>query len=249
MFQLDSNQPLHFIIVGTGGTGGYLIRNLARLIQSKDIDHAMTIIDGDHVELKNLIRQDFYERDLDKNKARALHARYSEDFDLSPSQFFMAPEYLSSEEELQQIIDLKPNNLPVIVGCVDNDATRILIQRYIDRVNRPIIWLDTGNSERSGQMILGTRFIEAVSVLNPDIFETVNMPTILDKYPDEFSEDEKDHPNDISCAEAAVSSPQNIAANIFNATVAFMVLNKLVAGELMQKNELKFDTATLTMEG
>jgi tRNA A37 threonylcarbamoyladenosine dehydratase len=48
-----NRMPLHFIVVGAGGTGGYLIRDLSRLIGVNNnkygLEASMTIIDGDQV--------------------------------------------------------------------------------------------------------------------------------------------------------------------------------------------------------
>lgn len=46
------NINFHFIVVGAGGTGGYIIPNLGRMIGIKNddgADHSMTIIDADEV--------------------------------------------------------------------------------------------------------------------------------------------------------------------------------------------------------
>ena len=49
-----SNEGLdyHFIIIGAGGTGGYLIPNLARMVSIKNgegADHQVTIVDAEKV--------------------------------------------------------------------------------------------------------------------------------------------------------------------------------------------------------
>lgn len=50
-----NEHPLHFIMVGAGGTGGHLISNLVRMVSIKNEGrsswnrHSVTIIDGDKV--------------------------------------------------------------------------------------------------------------------------------------------------------------------------------------------------------
>ena len=66
---------MHFDIVqvGCGGNGGYITQRLAKLISSltKNSSHTTfdyTLVDLDRVEEKNLQRQPFLPRDLDKKR-------------------------------------------------------------------------------------------------------------------------------------------------------------------------------------
>ena len=56
--KIEGRQSYHFIVVGAGGTGGYLIPNLARMVsltneqfEDKGVSHRITIIDADQVKL------------------------------------------------------------------------------------------------------------------------------------------------------------------------------------------------------
>lgn len=255
MFKLKQNQNLHFIVIGTGGTGGYLIENLLRLVdvQTPDQELQLTIIDGDSVEKKNLIRQNFYEEDIDKNKAQALYERYIHKFlNVNDNNFKIAQVYLDNPNDLRGLFRMQPNSTPVVVGAVDNNATRQLIHTAIKDYEDTVIWVDAGNSERVGQVILGTRNITTIadnSILKLGL-ETSDFQSPVDLYPEDFKVvDTADKlPNDVSCAEHAISSPQNIAANIFSATTLFGVLNKLIGGELIDKQQINFDTSLLTIK-
>ena len=88
----------HIIIVGAGGTGGWLASFLHRI---KD-DHVVTIIDADIVEEKNLIRQNFNFNDINKNKAEVIGSRYQFDN--------IVPFYLSEPSQLNEVI--QATNLP-----------------------------------------------------------------------------------------------------------------------------------------
>ena len=59
-----------FVIVGVGGTGSLLARDIPKLLI--DTPHRMTIIDGDTVEEKNMVRQSYQKHDINENKALAL---------------------------------------------------------------------------------------------------------------------------------------------------------------------------------
>ena len=68
---------LNFVVVGAGGTGGYLIPQLVRQISLRNQEHTrrtgllhtVTLYDADVVEEKNLQRQNFIIQDIGKNKA------------------------------------------------------------------------------------------------------------------------------------------------------------------------------------
>lgn len=57
--KVENSQTYHFIIIGAGGTGGYLIPNLARMVSLKNKIaraenrplHSVTIVDADEVKL------------------------------------------------------------------------------------------------------------------------------------------------------------------------------------------------------
>lgn len=72
--------PVKIIILGAGGTGGYVIPHLYRIAFAADRQMRIIVCDGDVVEGKNLIRQNFVEQDIGRNKAQVLAERYSAAF-------------------------------------------------------------------------------------------------------------------------------------------------------------------------
>lgn len=74
-FPMD--RPVKIVMLGAGGTGGYVAPYLFRLLHMLDRPARFVICDGDIVELKNLDRQNFVPADLGENKARILAERYS----------------------------------------------------------------------------------------------------------------------------------------------------------------------------
>ena len=70
--------PVKIIVLGAGGTGGYLIPHLYRIAFADDKrNYRIIICDGDIVEPKNLIRQNFVKQDIGRNKAAVLAERYA----------------------------------------------------------------------------------------------------------------------------------------------------------------------------
>ena len=72
--------PVKVIIIGAGGTGGYVIPHLYRIGFAAGRPMRIIVCDGDVVESKNLIRQNFVEQDIGRNKAQVLAERYSAAF-------------------------------------------------------------------------------------------------------------------------------------------------------------------------
>lgn len=70
------------VVVGCGGTGSWLIPKLAKTINDMKrknlLSHkfSLILVDGDTVEPKNLIRQNFIESDIGSNKAEVMALRY-----------------------------------------------------------------------------------------------------------------------------------------------------------------------------
>lgn len=139
-----------FIIVGAGGTGSLLARDLPKLLI--DTPHKMLIIDGDHVEKKNMKRQSYQEQDIGEFKAVALSSKINTFYDTRCEALGL---FLSKDE----IIEYCENNFqytPVIIGCVDNDATRKILEDTFNRLDR-CYYLDSANGEYNGNIFIAKK--------------------------------------------------------------------------------------------
>lgn len=243
----------NFLVVGCGGTGAYLVRDLARIIsinnEKYDRKDFMTLVDGDDVELKNLARQNFVESDVGKMKSDVLAKRYSRAFGIRIDSF---PSYIN-KDNIQSVITIRnayDNDVPntnqyikdtatVIIGCVDNNNTRKLLEdfywdRYTnDREN--LVLLDSGNEELGGQVVFATRrILDPINRRKRAIKEKILPPVRL------FEMEVGDkHPEDLSCAERAESAPQNIGTNIMAGNILFNYCNQLLAGSSMYEEILR----------
>ena len=100
---------------------------------------------------------------------------------------------------------------------------------------KDLVYIDSGNGEYTGQVVCGIRSggrtcHKPVGVLYPKILEET------DKFPTQ-----------LSCAEASVSAPQAITANITAAcAVVDLVYNILVRGET-NVQALSFSTTSVNM--
>ena len=113
------------LIIGGGGIGSYLVREINRLILNEQIDldkTEITLADMDKVELKNIKYQNFTIDDLNKNKVDVLGKKYCFDY---------LTEEITKEEQL------KPFNF--IICCVDNVKARKLVFDYCFKENKYFI--------------------------------------------------------------------------------------------------------------
>ena len=213
-------------------------------------DLHLTLIDGDEVEEKNLLRQNFILDDLGENKAEALAYRYKDQMDVSTKAI---TEFFTKPEEIVALFD-KDANFNVIVGAVDNHYARYLIEQAMvahkDEYNA--VWVDSGNGERFGQVIIsGSEKVLQLEKIRSFVPDAPSPKSPFELYPESFMDFSGTNGDvtQLSCELAAISAPQNIATNIIAAHVVFMVLNKLFAGEVINCYEYKFDTQDLGVTG
>lgn len=243
----DYRTPKKFIVIGAGGTGGYLIPNLARQISITNglrrieelEEHSLLIVDADTVSPKNLNRQNFIEKDLERNKAEVLATRYGVAFS-TDIQFL--DEYITSAEMLRDIVQGMQSRggfIPVIVDCCDNNATRVLIHEAIQLLKKDTDYLyslSSGNELYTGQvvcgMVLGDRLKVYETYDNHEIFRT---PTVADMFPEILEGGDK-LPTEMSCDEAAISHPQNIMTNITAGNLLFNFANTLLTADIHNEN-------------
>jgi len=237
------SKPVKIIMLGAGGTGGHVAPHLYRLLHTLNRYTKVIICDGDIVEEKNLVRQNFISTDLGRNKAQVLAERYALAFGLEVSYI---PEFIEDENRLAELVkhdvyQASPysskieEGLSILIGCVDNNSSRQLCHRVF-HASKNLIYIDSGNGEYTGQVVCGIRRSG----------RTYYKP-FGDVYPDSFLELDK-FPTQLSCAEAAVSAPQSIVANIMAGTaVVSYIYNILVLGHI-ETRYITFSTKTVNLK-
>lgn len=237
MKNYQSSYRKRIIVVGCGGTGGYLVPNLARLVASWNNDNIeLILLDGDRVEAKNLTRQNFINPDLGRYKAEVLAERYSAAFGI---QIQYIPEFLKSTKVLTRL-SLDGNGSTIVIGCVDNHRTRREIGKWFRR-RQGRVWIDAGNEEMHGQVICGINF-DAYDADTTEADQPFGLPSVADLFP-EVDKDRKAVFNDeLSCAERAESAPQNIATNIMAANYLLNFTQQVLMGEPLYTHGVFFST-------
>ena len=133
-----------FYVVGCGGTGSLLARDLPQLLMHTN--HRMVLIDGDTVEEKNIKRQSFQTQDIGVNKAIALARKINTFYGIRCEAI---DQYITAGELLVRIQD--DANTPVILGCVDNNSTRKILEQTYEACGNAV-YIDSANSEYSGNV-------------------------------------------------------------------------------------------------
>lgn len=138
-------------LVGCGGTGSHIASGLASIalaLQERNVRLDMRFIDGDRVEPQNVGRQLFSPADVGKAKAAVLADRLNRSYGLT----------VAAHNRMLTAADLEPAKdgaLYVIVGAVDNPAARAVIAKEVEKAKGRLWWLDCGNDNHSGQVLLG----------------------------------------------------------------------------------------------
>lgn len=145
-------------------------------------------------------------------------------------------EYIKTTDELKEVISALGDAVPVVLGCLDNNGTRKLVDEVFSELD-DFIWIDGGNAERHGQVYVAVKENGVVQY---------DSPVFLDEGLQDTTGDNR-RPDEISCAEIQVSAPQNITANIMSATLIFSLLNIVLDGGLLLANKYEFDTRTMSV--
>ena len=243
--KFSMTRPVKIVMLGAGGTGGHIAPHLYRLLYSLDRPVRFIICDGDVVEDKNLVRQNFTPADLGENKAQVLAERYSTVFGMETE---YVPSFVESEDQLRTLLtpdytwqtqpghaySVRVPELVLLIGAVDNNKSRQLCHRIFYQAPE-LIYIDSGNGEFTGQVVCGVRR-----------GGKTYYPPIGAVYPDVLVETDK-FPTELSCAEASVSAPQSMAANITAATVVVdMIYNILAVGNSTVR-KATFSTQTVNV--
>ena len=149
---LEKRVEIH--LIGVGGNGAQLAGCLARLdIAMKALGHPyglhVTAFDGDRVSEANVGRQLYSFADVGEFKAvvtiHRLNQFYGLDWTAHPHPY----EHFARDSR-------SSSNPDLVVSCVDTrTARRAIHERLFDGGGRGCYWLDLGNTEATGQVVLG----------------------------------------------------------------------------------------------
>ena len=145
----SKKRPVKIVMLGAGGTGAHIAPHLYRLLYALERPVKFIICDGDKVEPKNLVRQNFTEADLGENKARVIAERYSDVFGLETSYI---PRFI---EDAGQLEELLAQALERVRHCAPGATaeTKALLHRV---GKEPMSGLLDSAAEKFAQAVRGT---------------------------------------------------------------------------------------------
>lgn len=233
---------VHLHLVGCGGTGSWLAPTVARVAHTlveRGAEVRVTFQDHDTVEDVNVPRQNFCFAEIGSNKAETLAARYAAAWGIE----------IAARSVPFTALDPKRRTdwLRVVMGCVDNAAARVEIQKSLGRAGydgAPALWwLDCGNWKESGQVLLGCtadrKQLDGAFALGGACTAlpspALQSPELLVARPEEADETR------LSCAELAARNEQSLAVNQMVAAIAGDYLLRLLVSRDLKKFATYFD--------
>lgn len=237
---------ISIVQIGCGGTGGYLVPKVARLLMTlaefkKEVRPLYTLVDFDHVEELNIYRQNFIPGDLGKNKADVMAIRYGGHFGIN---IRSSSAKITNSLELKKLFALykndghsfSPTTLCILIGCVDNNNARKVMHELFESwdgfgYGHSLLYLDAGNGKFNGQVVTGYK-------TNNQII----LPSVGEVFPEALEEDKEENP--VNCTQNALENPQNVGANDLASTLLFSVLNILLTDEKLNSHIISFDGKT-----
>lgn len=234
-YLIDPQNPITVSLIGCGGTGSTVLTGLARmdsaLIRLGHPGLHVCVYDPDTVSDANIGRQLFSPTDIGQNKATVLTTRVNRAFGLDWSS---RPVSFNADFN-------DPMN--IMITCVDNGLTRRKIydaiksdgerllqdghhrSRSFNQTERIYYWLDFGNSQKTGQAIIGN-FQPLKQPKSKDYEPVGKLPTVIDLFPDlpDYDNEEEQGP---SCSLMEALSRQDLFINSTLANLGLSILWKM----------------------
>ena len=247
------------IINGCGGTGGWFIPKLVKILNDAKSKGKLSdnltvyLIDGGTVESKNIIRQNFINRDIGKNKAYVMCARYAPLLSAGINMVYV-DKYLAHKDMINILSpDVAKGFIdPLAVDCfqcldtrgvspgifafnfVDNAVSRKVIHYAISKASRKAHCLDVGNNLYNGQAVY--------SYYGMNDFASSNY---YYNYPEELNDHEFIKLDNCADADLAQNNPEQLfMANDMAATISANILASIVSDEVIYYGLVKFTTGS-----
>ncbi len=213
---INPTNPVAVNVIGAGGTGSKVITALMEMNHSlMELGHAGLFVrlwDDDVISSANLGRQRFAECETGLYKSVAIINRVNR---------WAGTNWKAEARKFEKdSLDKLPDNAgaAIYISCVDTVTARFAIAEILNRlsnkntyINRPRYWLDVGNSQHTGQVILST--IGSIGQPVSEKYETVeSLPFVTEEFGDllKQSEQQDDTP---SCSLAEALEKQDLYIN------------------------------------
>lgn len=224
---LAPTNPISVNLIGAGGTGSQVLTALARMNHALTaLGHAglsVTLWDDDTVSEANLARQLFAQSEIGLFKSVALINRINRFFGTywkaQTVRFCRTPSGKPPKEAMAAIT----------ISCVDTVSARFEIAEMLTGINInkyqqniPLYWLDFGNSQYIGQVLLST--VSKIEQPSSKKFEPVaNLPLVTEEY-GELMRSSETGDNTPSCSLADALEKQDLFINSTLAQIGCAIL-------------------------
>ena len=214
---ISPTNPISVNLIGAGGTGSQTLTALARMNHAlTELNHAglsVRLWDDDIITKANLGRQLFAESELGLHKSVALINR--------TNRFFGTDWKAETQKFEKDYFGKFQSNMKseIYISCVDSVKSRFEIAEILNELkidkgyyrNQPKYWMDFGNSQYTGQVLLST--IGNIRQPNSEKYKTVeNLPFLTEEFGEllKQSETQDDTP---SCSLAEAMEKQDLYIN------------------------------------
>lgn len=246
-YLLNPQHPVTVNLIGGGGTGSQVLTNLARLdVTLRALGHPglfVTLYDPDIVTEANIGRQLFGYSDLGLNKANCLITRinnfFGNDWKAMPAL------YPSNMKDVRQ-----EHLANITITCTDNIKSRIdlcnvlkaLPQYNYTNYQTPLYWLDFGNTQTSGQVVLGS-IPKKIKQPTSQIYQTVPSLKVITKLVKYARIKEED--SGPSCSLAEALEKQDLFINSTLAQLGCNILWKMFRHGMIEHHGLYLNLTTM----
>lgn len=215
-YLLNPTNPISVNLIGAGGTGSKVLTALMEINESlMALGHAglqVRLWDDDTITTANLGRQRFFESETGLYKSVALINRINRCIGTNwkaETQKFEKDKFGRLPENTKAIIT---------ITCVDNVKARFGVAEILREISYrknyrddPKYWLDFGNSQDTGQVLLST--IGEIKQPNSAKYQTVaSLPFVTDEFGDLLKQSEQED-NTPSCSLAEALEKQDLFIN------------------------------------
>jgi len=228
------------LVIGAGGTGTYFLKEFSRYLAGNEKAmkkvFSLSVADGDLVEKKNLARQAFCREDIGQKKAAVMASLLNDCFDLSWNAY---GKYLLKREQIEEVLGKaamysygNKSVIPVLIGCVDNHACRLLCEEYFCCVDN-CIYFDAANEYSSGEIVYASRIKgRTISPLRSQIFPDIKEGNLRNV-------------EEMSCAELNAAAPQHIVVNMHAGLCLLSAVARLLEENMLMSGATFFDAMNM----
>lgn len=215
-YLLNPTNPISVNLIGAGGTGSKVLTALMEINESLiALGHAglqVRLWDDDIITSANLGRQRFFECETGLYKSVALINRINRCIGTN----WKAETVKFEKDNFSRLP--KEARAIITITCVDNVQARFGVAEILKELSErkhchdePKYWLDFGNSQHTGQVLLST--ITEIKQPNSKKYQTVaNLPFVTDEYGELLKQSEQQD-NTPSCSLAQALEQQDLFIN------------------------------------